>query len=251
MTARTTTAERVFARLREEILTGRMAPGSQHSIYRLADELEVSRTPVREAVLRLADAGLVTVERNRGLRVRGVTVQDVLEVFDLRLLLEVPAAAFAARHADADQCAALQGHLAAMGQAARAGDEQAFDGHDRDLHAALHAVSGNSRLGEEVLALRASIQARGAVTLHRSRGAQEILEEHAPIVEAVVAGDVRGAAVLMRDHLVHTAELLARQLDPDVDVAAWRTRTASFVVSSMLLSEDISRSSDPGRQERT
>lgn len=251
MGTRTTAAERVFTQLREEILTGHLPPGSQHSIYRLADQLEVSRTPVREAVLRLADAGLVTVERNRGLRVRGVTVQDVLEVFDLRLLLEVPATAFAARHATTEQRDDLRDRLAAMGRAAQDDDEQAFETHDRALHAALHAVSGNVRLGEEVLSLRASIQARGAVTLHRSRGAQEILEEHAPIVEAVVAGDVGRAASLMRDHLVHTAELLVRQLDTEVDVDAWRARTASFVVSSMLLSDDISPSSDPGPQERT
>ena len=78
-----------------------------------------------------------------------------------------------------------------------------------------------------------------------------MIDEERGEVVAVVVGDVRSAAVLMRDHLVHTAELLARQLDPEVDVASWRTRTASFVVSSMLLSDDISRSSDPGRQERT
>lgn len=237
MAGRTTATEQVFTRLREEILDGTRAPGSQHSIYRLAEELGVSRTPVREAVLRLADTGLVTVERNRGVRVRGVTVEDVVEVFELRLLLEVPAAAFAARQADASRRQALQEHLDAMADAARRDDERAFEEHDRALHAALHAVSGNDRLGEEVLALRTSIQARGAVTLHRSRGATEILEEHAPVVEAVVAGDAPRAARLMRDHLVHTAELLARQLDADVDVVALRDRLERSGVSSMLLSD--------------
>lgn len=243
--AGTTAAERVFDRLREEILTGRLAPGTQHSIYRLADELGVSRTPVREAVLRLADAGLVTVERNRGLRVRGVTVQDVLEVFELRLLLEVPATAFAARHADDAQRARIGACLDAMADAARVDDEPAFDERDRALHAAMHAVSGNSRLGEEVLSLRASIQARGAVTLHRSRGAEEILEEHVPIVRAVLDGDAAGAATLMRDHLVHTAELLVRQLDPTADVGEWRSRVDTFMLSSMLPSEASSAPLDP------
>jgi DNA-binding GntR family transcriptional regulator len=245
MAVRTTAAERVFARLREEILTGRLAPGTQHSIYRLAEELGVSRTPVREAVLRLADAGLVTVERNRGVRVRGVTVQDVLEVFELRLLLEVPAAAFAARRADAAHRERIEDCLRGMTDAAAAGDVSAFDEHDRALHAALHAVSGNVRLGEEVLSLRASIQARGAVTLHRSRGAEEILEEHVPIVRAVLDGDSDRAAALMRDHLVHTAELLVRQLDPTADVGEWRSRTAAFDVSSMLLSRTSSTPQDP------
>lgn len=236
MAGRTTAAERVFARLREDILTGRFEPGSQHSIYRLAEELGTSRTPVREAVLRLADAGLVTVERNRGVRVRGVTVDDVLEVFELRLLLEVPATAFAARHADDAQREHLRRSLAGMVRAVAEEDETAFDEHDRTLHAALHAVTGNARLGEEVLALRASIQARGAVTLHRSRGAAEILEEHQPIVAAVLDRDADRAALLMREHLVHTAELLVRQLDADADVAGWRSRAEALSASSMLLS---------------
>ena len=77
MAARITTTDRVFASLRESILSGEFPAGSLHSIYRLADLLEVSRTPVREAVLRLADVGLVTIERNRGVRIRGVSVADI------------------------------------------------------------------------------------------------------------------------------------------------------------------------------
>lgn len=245
MAGRTTAAERVFARLREDILTGRLEPGSQHSIYRLAEELGTSRTPVREAVLRLADAGLVAVERNRGVRVRGVTVQDVLEVFELRLLLEVPATAYAALHADASQREELHALLGAMAADAAADDERAFEEHDRALHAVLHAASGNGRLGEEVLALRASIQARGAVTLHRSRGAHEILEEHEPIVQAVLDEDAGRAAALMREHLQHTAELLARQLDPAVDLDAWRSRAQALTASSMLLSSMSSTRLEP------
>ncbi|MFI5426488.1 GntR family transcriptional regulator [Aeromicrobium sp. UC242_57] len=99
--ARISTTDRVFSSLRESIVSGEFPAGSLHSIYRLADLLEVSRTPVRDAVLRLADLGLVTIERNRGVRIRGVSVADVRAAFELRLMLEVPAAALAARHADA------------------------------------------------------------------------------------------------------------------------------------------------------
>jgi len=87
VTSRTTATDRVFALLRERIVGGDLVAGSQHSIYRLSEQLEVSRTPVREAVLRLADLGLVEIERNRGVRIRGVSVADVREVFELRLLL--------------------------------------------------------------------------------------------------------------------------------------------------------------------
>ncbi len=108
----------VFAALRQRILTGELAPGTRHSVYRLADELGVSRTPVREAVLRLADLGLVTIERNRGITIRGVRAEDVRDVFELRLLLEVPAAAGAASQVDDALAERLSDALDAMRHAA-------------------------------------------------------------------------------------------------------------------------------------
>ncbi|MGJ9421990.1 GntR family transcriptional regulator [Aeromicrobium sp. CF3.5] len=219
--ARSTT-EDVFARLREQILTGVLAPGEQHSIYRLSDALGVSRTPVREAVLRLADLGLVTIERNRGVTVRGVQAEDVRDVFELRLLLEVPAAAGAATHADDALRARLVAALDAMRQAARIGDEVSFTGHDRDLHAVLGEALGNRRLSQEVDRLRDSIQVRGVSTIDRTRTMSDIAEEHAPIVAAVVGGDALAAAAAMRTHLEHTAALLLG----DVDLRPWtRSRT--------------------------
>lgn len=211
MAAGITTTDRVFAALRESILSGDFPAGSLHSIYRLADLLGVSRTPVREAVLRLADVGLVAIERNRGVRIRGVSIADVRSVFELRLMIEVPAAAYAAAHAGDDDLLVLEAELEGMRDGVAADDEPRFTAHDRALHHAIGSVLGNQRAQHEVAALRDSIQTRGASTLHRSRGMPEILGEHAPIVEAIVAGDPRRAAVLMEEHLVNTATLLMAQ----------------------------------------
>lgn len=202
----------VFGRLREQILTGELAPGSHHSVYRLSDELGVSRTPVREAVLRLADLGLVTIERNRGITIRGVRAEDVRDVFELRLLLEVPAAAGAAAQADSALAKRLRAALDAMRSAARAGDEATFFGHDRALHAALGEALGNPRLSQEVDRLRDSIQVRGVSTIDTTRTLADVAEEHTPIVEAVAAGDAAAAADAMREHLVRTASLLLDQV---------------------------------------
>jgi DNA-binding GntR family transcriptional regulator len=224
---RTTTTDRVFASLRESIVTGEFPAGSLHSIYRLADLLEVSRTPVREAVLRLADIGLVTIERNRGVRIRGVTVADVQAVFELRLMIEVPAAAYAAAHADAATVAAIGAELEHMRRWAAADDEQQFTAHDRLLHHAIGAALGNARLQAEVATLRDSIQARGATTIRRSRGMAELAAEHASIVEAIGTGDPAAAAAHMEQHLVHTATLLMEQVavaGQDVVDPGWSTR---------------------------
>jgi DNA-binding GntR family transcriptional regulator len=209
---RITTTDRVFASLRESIVTGEFPAGSLHSIYRLADLLEVSRTPVREAVLRLADIGLVTIERNRGVRIRGVSVADVRAVFELRLMIEVPTAAYAAAHADAAQIRSIRSELALMHRCADADDEPQFTAHDRLLHQAIGEVMRNARLQAEVATLRDSIQARGATTIRRSRGMVELAEEHAPIVDAIATRDPVAAGAHMEQHLVHTATLLMEQI---------------------------------------
>ena len=209
---RRSATDEVFARLREEILTGRLTPGSQHSVYRLSAELGVSRTPVREAVLRLADLGLVTIEKNRGIRVRGVHVEDVRDVFELRLLLEVPVAAAAARGGDPVLPVRLREVLAAMRAAADEDDVPTFAQLDRSLHAALGEAVGNARLSQEVDRLRDSIQVRGVATFGRTRSMRDVADEHEPIVAAVEAGDAAAAASAMRDHLVRTAALLIAQV---------------------------------------
>lgn len=210
--ARISTTDRVFVSLRESIVTGEFPAGSLHSIYRLADILEVSRTPVRDAVLRLADLGLVTIERNRGVRIRGVSVADVRAAFELRLMLEVPAAALAASHADAGTVAAIETELAAMRECAEKADESGLMAHDRQLHQAISAVMNNPRLQTELMTLSDSIQARGALTIDRSRGMTDVANEHVPIVDAIVSRDPQAAAARMEEHLVHTATLLMRQV---------------------------------------
>lgn len=243
MTTRPTATDRVFALLRERIVGGDLAAGSQHSIYRLSEQLDVSRTPVREAVLRLADLGLVEIERNRGVRIRGVTVADVREVFELRLLLEVPAAAAAARRADSELRAALTANVAATRRHADAGSEADFSRVDRDFHALVASASRNPRLEAEVARLRDSIQARGVSTFGRSRPLAEVVAEHAPVAEAIGAAEPEAAAARMADHLRHTGTLLMGQVasaGEEVD-PGWADDVGAAVSaagSSMLLTLD-------------
>jgi DNA-binding GntR family transcriptional regulator len=83
--------DRVYESIRDAIILGELAPGSLHSVYELAKILEVSRTPVREALVRLADQGMVRIERNRGARILQTSAHDLEEIYSIRLMLEVPA----------------------------------------------------------------------------------------------------------------------------------------------------------------
>ncbi|MGC9668312.1 GntR family transcriptional regulator [Planosporangium sp. 12N6] len=202
---------RVGDALREAIRSGELAAGRLYSVQDLAESLGVSRTPVREALIRLASTGMVRFERNRGVRVLRSTPRDLEEVFELRLLLEVPAARLAATRMRPDDVAELRGCLDRMRAAAEAGDESGLMEHDRRFHALVLAGAGNQRLVALVEGLRDQVLTRGASTAGTSRTLHDIAGEHVPVLERIEAGDADGAAAALRDHLLHTARLLISQ----------------------------------------
>ena len=211
MTDHTKLSDVVFERLRDEVLAGELERGSLHSIYELADRFEVSRTPVREAAVRLADTGLVTIERNRGIRIKGLSAEEIQQVFAIRLLLEVPGAAQAASVADAGEIAALEARLAQMHEAVVADDAVAFWHGDYGLHARVLSSFGNPRLSEYMRSLRDFTRDMGAMTLGHTRSLRDAGLEHEPIVAAIRVGDRTAAAAGMAQHLVETGTLLIAQ----------------------------------------
>jgi DNA-binding GntR family transcriptional regulator len=163
---------------------GRLEQGGRYSVAQLAEQLGISRTPVREALLVLEREGRVRFERNKGVRVLETTAADVAEVFELRLLLEVPAAAKACGVVDtADLRAAVEAH-----------DGERF-------HELIVLAAGNRRLAAIVAGLREALAGPAG------RDAQEALAEHRAILAAIEAGDADRAAAAMRYHLRRGAEL--------------------------------------------
>lgn len=224
---------KVMKQVRAAIMSGEMKPGELYSVYQLAELFNVSRSPVRDAMLRLEEAGLVRFERNRGFRVVQPRPEDVAEIFAIRLALEVPAARAAALRSDAEIIAALKDTLARMEEAAAAGDDETFFHHDQRLHDVILAASGNTRIRSIVAQLRVTTRILGASTAGVNRSLEAIVQEHGPLVEAIVEGDGARAAAEMRAHLNHTGRLLVDQtidrlglaLDGD---ALWDALTASF-----------------------
>ena len=212
MTQRISTTDRVHAAIRDAIVAGELPAGSMHSIYQLAESYGVSRTPVRDAVLRLADAGMLEIARNQGVRIRGLSLREVREIVETRMLLEVPAAAQAARVADQALIDRMDATLAELERHAAAGNRAEFAQHDRALHRLFLDASGNRRVTALVESLRDSTQAMGISTMEISRSLHEVELEHVPIVEAIRAGDPAAAARLMHEHLATTGRLLMAQV---------------------------------------
>jgi DNA-binding GntR family transcriptional regulator len=204
-------ADRTIEAVRAAIHSGILVPGELYSAYWLAEELGISRSPARDALLRLAETGLVKFERNRGFRVVLPTPQDIAEIFSIRLALEVPAARRASVKSDIRDRRNLRQQYVAMEIAAAANDEAMFTRHDQKFHALLLDIAGNNRTKSIVNNLRDATRLVGASTVGLDRSLPEVLVDHLPILEAFEAQDPDASAHAMEQHLQATGRLLLQR----------------------------------------
>lgn len=203
--------------LRASIVAGELAPGEIYSAAALAERLGVSPTPVREAMLDLANAGLVEPVRNRGYRVLEPDEQDLDEISELRLMLEVPAMRKLAERGDDRRLAPLTRTVEAIESAAAEGDLAGFLLADRRFHLALLELAGNRRLVRLVGQLRDQTRLEGLKPLAESGRLMASAREHGELLDALRAGDADRAEALMRQHLEHTRGLWAGRAEPAVE----------------------------------
>jgi DNA-binding GntR family transcriptional regulator len=159
---------------------------------------------VREATLALVNEGLLEPVRNRGFRVVELGEADLDEVYELRVLLEVPAMRTVAhRHATID-LADSRALAADVSVAAENGDLHGFLDLDRELHLGLLTLAGNSRLVAIVASLRLQTRLFGLAQVSEPKWLTAAADEHHRILDAVDAGDADEVARVMRVHLAHT-----------------------------------------------
>ncbi|MFI5035351.1 MAG: GntR family transcriptional regulator [Acidimicrobiales bacterium] len=207
-----TLKDHAYEQIKEAILSGSLAAGSLTSVPMLSGALGVSRSPVREALANLATEGLVSFERNRGVRILVLNQFDVEEIFDLRILLEVPATYRMVQFLGKRRTQVLtelRQEFEAMERSV--GDEPTFMAHDRMFHKIILDHSGNRRLSAFVLELRDQVRSLGLSTVGHSRALTDVLREHRLILAAVEAGDADAARAEMESHIRHTRDLLVDQ----------------------------------------
>ncbi|HZU18068.1 MAG TPA: GntR family transcriptional regulator [Candidatus Dormibacteraeota bacterium] len=200
--------DQVLRALTDAIVEGRLVPGTLHSVGSLAEQLGVSRTPVREALIQLSRRGMVGFERNRGVRILQTTIHDLEEIFEIRLWIEPSAAAQAVGRMGTREVEAVRHHFEVMGAAALRGNLAEMWRHDRALHRTIVQSSGNLRAAQYLDGLRDLVLMRGATTVGRARSPLEVVEDHRRLVEAVEARDPEAAAEEMRRHIRTTADLV-------------------------------------------
>lgn len=207
MPRRSRTADDVYERLRAAILARKLAAGTRLSVPSLAEELGFSRSPVREAVQRLVQAGLATEEIHRGAVVAAPDMSSVLSLYELREALEGMAARLACERATEKEIAELGALLDEHSQALRT---DAYDWHvalDMQFHARIRAAARNEHLRaalERVQDIVALAMMAADISWH-----QQALAEHQAIYSAIRQGSPETAEAVARAHISRVRHSLA------------------------------------------
>lgn len=187
----------VYVRIRDAIVSGTFAPGERIRDLDLVDWLGVSRTPIREAFLRLERAGLLETRPGQATTVTPVDSAATRNAQDVAAALHALAAELAAGRLAADDLARMESANAALAAAVEAGDVDAALLADDGFHAAVLAVCGNPRIGE-LLEEVAPLVRRVERLRFASIASRDSVTQHARIIELLRSGDGAGAAVATR-----------------------------------------------------
>ncbi|MFE6957071.1 GntR family transcriptional regulator [Streptomyces sp. NPDC057696] len=200
--------QQALTQLRQAILQGDMAPAQRLVENELAEEFGVTRASVRAALIDLAAEGLVERIRNRGSRVRVVTVEEAVAITECRMALEGLCAAKAAVAASDEQLAQLADVGAAMTKAVADGEPVTYSELNQQLHFLIREFSG------QPVALELLDRLNGQLVRHRFQLAlrpgrpQQSLGEHLAMIEAITARDPKAAEAAVRAHLTGVIDAL-------------------------------------------
>lgn len=202
---------RVVDELRQRILTRRLLPGERLVEGRLAEELGVSRNPVREAIRVLASEGLVEVSARRGASVADMSPQEARETIEVRALLEGQNARLAARRHDKEVIKRIEAVLDKGSQAVAQGRFDLLSDLNQQFHRELALAGQNTVLGDLLKRLRE----RTAILFSPGDPSQQrrAWDEHAGILRAIIAGDERLAATLAAEHVIRAGSDYLLALD--------------------------------------
>lgn len=206
------TSEGVAHVIRKAILSGALPPGQPLRERQLAQELDVSRTPVREALFTLQGEGLVDLAPSRYARVREVTPSDIAQIYKLRRVLEAYSARSAAERQDPVMLEKVEDALAAQRRLGASGSLIDQAQADLAFHEAIAAAAGSQLLTtvvHQVLAVTVTLRSRYKYKPARAR---RVCQQHAEILKAIKAGDPDRAEALMSGHIEESSQLADKHL---------------------------------------
>ena len=204
--------EAVCETLRDAIRKGILEPGERLMEVQLAEELGISRTPVREAIRKLEQEGYVIMMPRRGTYVSDISTNDVKEIFEIRSALESLAAGLAARRIEPDELETLQNLLVEIEGYIAKNDIEKIVETDIKFHGLLYQVSRNDRLVSIISNLKEQLARFRTLSMSYPGRLQETLEEHSEMVEAIANGDASAARDAAEHHMERAEKTLLMAL---------------------------------------
>ena len=198
--------EQVTSTLEAEILTGKLAAGTALTEQSLSVRLGVSRTPIRAALHTLAEEGLINLVPNRGAVVVGVTREDLIDIYKIRMRLEGLASALAAERISKEDLATLRESVELAEFYISKNDTEHLKELDTQFHAIIYRASGNRMLNKTLSELHRNITSYRKMSLAVPGRLERSVGEHREILAAIEGGDAERADKLTSEHVAAALE---------------------------------------------
>jgi DNA-binding GntR family transcriptional regulator len=198
--------EIVFETIRGAIITGELQPGQRLMEVQLAEQMGVSRTPVRESIRKLELEGLVKMVPRKGAYVTPMSVNDLKEMMEIRRALEGLAAELAAIHATEAEIAKLYEANRQFGKAAMENDEEGIIRYDMEIHETIYKASKNVKLLLMINSLREQMQRFRAEYVHRIEDKNPLVDQHMEIIRQIENKEGTKANLAACEHIYTTGE---------------------------------------------
>ena len=193
-------SDKAYERIRHEIISLQLAPWSAIDEQALMQELHLGRTPIREALQRLATENLVLLAPRRGMYVAGVSIPDLTRVVEVRMLLEGMGARLAAQRASPAQLDLMEGVVQRL-DAASGGEGEALMAIDKAFHELLYEMTHNEFMAQALRRLYALSLRMWRLMLHRLGDFRGDVEKHRHIARALNVHDAECAEAMLRRHI--------------------------------------------------
>jgi len=203
--------EMVYEELKMQILKGSIIPGTRMMEVDLAEEMGVSRTPIREAIRKLEKEGLVTIEPRRGAYASMISTEDMVEILEVRQDLEGLAAFFAADRMTDEQMQELRQVSDSYNEAVRQGNMEAMIRHDTRFHHIIVESCRNKILVQMIEQLQELVLRFRYIYYDNFKRAENMPEEHEAIVAAISEGDADKARAAADIHIERLKELVIKE----------------------------------------
>lgn len=209
--------DQAYMQIRQGIMAGKYQPGEHLTDIRLADELNISRTPVREALKQLIREGLLNNEHNKGVTVFDPTLEDIAEIYAFRASLEGMAAALAAvNERRKDYLYYMMEQLDISREAEQQGDIRQLTDSNMRFHDLILQSSGSARLKSLLEPLRSKSFLIRYSSLSNKQHSKVSLEEHGQIFEKIRRGEANAAESYMKQHILSAGQRVLERLTADL-----------------------------------